>query len=137
MDMNVLLTELLKIVIFIIITGLGIILKKYAIPALKKSLDSKNIVITKEQLEIIKSIITDFVNSAYRLGITNKVTDLKKYVMDNAKVELGKLGIEVSDELLDEIRRAAVVELEKSIKELENTIVTDKTEEKKDEIKGE
>lgn len=124
MEINTLLTELIKIVALLIVSGIGVIIKKYAIPAITRFIQSKDVTITKEQLEIIKVIVQDLVNSAYRLGLSEKVTDLKTYVMDTARTELQKLNIEVSDELLDEIRRAAVVELEKSIKELENAVIT-------------
>lgn len=124
MEINALLTELIKIVALLIVSGIGVIIKKYTIPAITRFMQSKDVTITKEQLEIIKVIVQDLVNSAYRLGLSEKVTDLKTYVMDTARAELQKLNIEISDELLDEIRRAAVVELEKSIKELENAVIT-------------
>ena len=125
MDINQLIMELLKIVILIVISGLGIVVRKYGIPALKKFQDSKDITITETQYAVIKSIVHDLVESAYRLGMAEKITDLKKYVLDKAKAELGALGLEISDELLDEIRRACVVDLEKTLAELENTVITE------------
>ena len=125
MDINQLIMELLKIVILIVISGLGIVVRKYGIPALKKFQDSKDITITETQYAVIKSIVHDLVESAYRLGMAEKITNLKKYVLDKAKAELGALGLEISDELLDEIRRACVVDLEKTLAELENTVITE------------
>ena len=59
---------------------------------------------------------------------TGKITDAKDYVMTLAKEQLSQVGINLSDEMIDEIRRAAVLEWESSIKQLENEIVIKKEE---------
>ena len=73
--------------------------------------------LTAQQIEEAKQLIATLVASAYRLKLGGKIEDAKKYVNDLAKTELAKLGIELSDEMIDQIRRAALGELERTMKE--------------------
>lgn len=121
------LSVLLQLVIIIIITVLGIVVKKYLIPWIKTQLDKNNIQITQEQWDMAVSIITTLVQSASRLQIAGKLSNAKDYVLTLAKSELEAVGIQLSDEAIDNIRRAAVIEWEKALKEAENGIVIDAT----------
>lgn len=118
------LTEALKFVILAFIAGMGVLARSYLVPLLKQWLekakqtsDNLGIQLTEAQLATAKELITQMVASAYRLKLGNKIEDAKAYVNDLAKSELAKLGIELSDELIDEIRRAALGELERTIEE--------------------
>lgn len=118
------LTEALKFVILAFIAGMGILARSYLVPLLKQWLekakqtsDNLGIQLTEAQLATAKELITQMVASAYRLKLGNKIEDAKTYVNELAKSELAKLGIELSDELIDEIRRAALGELERTMEE--------------------
>lgn len=118
------LTEALKFVILAFIAGMGIFARAYLVPVLKQWLekakqtsDNLGIQLTEVQLATAKELITQMVASAYRLKLGNKIEDAKAYVNNLAKSELAKLGIELSDELIDEIRRAALGELERTMEE--------------------
>lgn len=118
------LTEALKFVILAGIAGLGYLARLYLTPILKnlvektrKAADQVGIELTAEQIEQAKQLIATMVASAYRLKLGNKIDDAKTYVNELAKTELAKLGIELSDEMIDEIRRAALGELERTMKE--------------------
>ena len=118
------LTEAFKFVILAGIAGLGYLARIYLTPILKnliektrKAADQLGIELTAEQIEQAKQLIATMVASAYRLKLGGKIEDAKKYVNDMAKTELAKLGIELSDEMIDEIRRAALGELERTMKE--------------------
>ena len=118
------LTELLRVVVLIIIAGFGVLARMYLVPLLKSwvekaksAADLAGIDLTAEQIEQAKEIIAAMVASAYRLKLGGKIEDAKTYVNELAKTELAKLGIELSDEMIDEFRRAALGELERTMDE--------------------
>ena len=119
------LTEALKFIILAFIAGAGILARKYLVPLMREWIDKiqkmsekVGLQLTDAQLETARELIRDLVSSAYRLKLGDKIDDAKKYVNDMAKTELGKLGIELSDELIDELRRAALGQLELTIEEI-------------------
>lgn len=119
------LTEALKFVILAFIAGAGILARKYLVPLMREWIDKiqkmsekAGLQLTDAQLETARELIRDLVSSAYRLKLGDKIDDAKQYVNDMAKTELGKLGIELSDELIDEFRRAALGQLELTIEEI-------------------
>lgn len=126
--MSELLTILFQLLIMVIIVAIGIAIKQYVIPWIKKRTEEKNIQISQAEWDLAESIIVTLVTSAFRLKDTGKITDAKDYVMTLAKEQLSQVGINLSDEMIDEIRRAAVLEWESSIKQLENEIVLKKEE---------
>lgn len=126
--MSELLTILFQLLIIIIIAAVGIAIRQYVIPWIKKKTEEKNIQISQAEWDLAESIIVTLVTSAFRLKDTGKITDAKDYVMTLAKEQLSQVGINLSDEMVDEIRRAAVLEWESSIKQLENEIVLKKEE---------
>ena len=115
---NEILTNLVYAFILFGISILGIFLKGYVVPLIKAKMEQHNITITQDQIEVAKQVISVLVESAYRLGIAGKLNDMKTYVMTQAKTQLRELGIELTDEMLDNIRRAALVEWETTIKEI-------------------
>lgn len=129
--MSELLTILFQLLIMVIIVAIGIAIKQYVIPWIKKRTEEKNIQISQAEWDLAESIIITLVTSAFRLKDTGKITDAKDYVMTLAKEQLSQVGINLSDEMIDEIRRAAVLEWESSIKQLENEIVIRKEENSK------
>ena len=119
------LTEALKFIILAFIAGAGILARKYLVPLMREWIDKiqkmsekAGLQLTDAQLETARKLIRDLVSSAYRLKLGDKIDDAKQYVNDMAKTELGKLGIELSDELIDELRRAALGQLELTIKSI-------------------
>lgn len=119
------LTEALKFIILAFIAGAGILARKYLVPLMREWIDKiqkmsekAGLQLTDAQLETARELIRDLVSSAYRLKLGDKIDDAKQYVNDMAKTELGKLGIELSDELIDELRRAALGQLELTIKSI-------------------
>ena len=119
------LTEALKFIILAFIAGAGILARKYLVPLMREWIDKiqkmsekAGLQLTEAQLETARELIRDLVSSAYRLKLGDKIDDAKQYVNDMAKTELGKLGIELSDELIDELRRAALGQLELTIEEI-------------------
>lgn len=119
------LTEALKFIILAFIAGAGILARKYLVPLMREWIDKiqkmsekAGLQLTDAQLETARGLIRDLVSSAYRLKLGDKIEDAKQYVNDKAKTELGKLGIELSDELIDELRRAALGQLELTIEEI-------------------
>lgn len=119
------LTEALKFIILAFIAGAGILTRKYLVPLMREWIDKiqkmsekAGLQLTDAQLETARELIRDLVSSAYRLKLGDKIDDAKQYVNDMAKTELGKLGIELSDELIDELRRAALGQLELTIEEI-------------------
>ena len=118
------LTELLRVVVLVIIAGFGVLARMYLVPLLKSWVEKAKsaaelagIDLTAEQIEQAKEIIAAMVASAYRLKLGGKIEDAKTYVNELAKTELAKLGIELSDEMIDEFRRAALGELERTMAE--------------------
>ena len=119
------LTEALKFIILAFIAGAGILARKYLVPLMREWIDKiqkmsekAGVQLTDAQLETAREWIRDLVSSAYRRKLGDKIDDAKQYVNDMAKTELGKLGIELSDELIDELRRAALGQLELTIEEI-------------------
>ena len=119
------LTEALKFIILAFIAGAGILARKYLVPLMREWIDKiqkmsekAGLQLTNAQLETARELIRDLVSSAYRLKLGDKIDDAKQYVNDMAKTELGKLGIELSDELIDELRRAALGQLELTIESI-------------------
>ena len=88
------------------------------IDKIQKMSEKAGLQLTNAQLETARELIRDLVSSAYRLKLGDKIDDAKQYVNDMAKTELGKLGIELSDELIDELRRAALGQLELTIESI-------------------
>lgn len=119
------LTVLLQVVVLILITTAGVLIKKYLVPWVKSQLEKNNIKITQDQWDMAVSIITTLVQSAARLKLSGKLEgeDAKNYVLSLAKDQLSDLGIELDDKMIDDIRRSAVIEWEKAMKEAENTLV--------------
>ena len=122
------LTEALKFIILAFIAGAGILARKYLVPLMREWIDKiqkmsekAGLQLTDAQLETARELIRDLVSSAYRLKLGDKIDDAKQYVNDMAKTELGKLGIELSDELIDELRRAALGQLELTIEEIKKS----------------
>lgn len=132
------LTVLLQVAVLILITTAGVLIKKYLIPWVKSQLEKNNIKITQDQWDMAVSIITTLVQSASRLKLSGKLEgeDAKNYVLALAKDQLGDLGIELDDKMIDDIRRAAVIEWEKAMKEADNTLVIEDTIETADEDTG-
>ena len=119
------LTEALKFIILAFIAGAGVLARKYLVPLMREWIDKiqkmsekAGLQLTDAQLETARELIRDLVSSAYRLKLGDKIDDAKQYVNDMAKTELGKLGIELSDELIDELRRAALGQLELTIESI-------------------
>ena len=119
------LTEALKFIILAFIAGAGVLARKYLVPLMREWIDKiqkmsekAGLQLTDAQLETARGLIRDLVSSAYRLKLGDKIDDAKRYVNDMAKTELGKLGIELSDELIDELRRAALGQLELTIESI-------------------
>ena len=119
------LPQALKFIILAFIAGAGILARKYLVPLMREWIDKiqkmsekVGLQLTDAQLEAARGLIRDLVSSAYRLKLGDKIDDAKQYVNDMAKTELGKLGIELSDELIDELRRAALGQLELTIEEI-------------------
>ena len=133
------LTVLLQVVVLILITTAGVLIKRYLIPWVKSQLEKNNIKITQDQWDMAVSIITTLVQSASRLKLSGKLEGegAKDYVLALAKDQLGDLGIELDDKMIDDIRRAAVIEWEKAMKEADNTtLVIEDTIETADEDTG-
>lgn len=132
------LTVLLQVVALILITTAGVLIKRYLIPWVKSQLEKNNIKITQDQWDMAVSIITTLVQSASRLKLSGKLEGegAKDYVLSLAKDQLGDLGIELDDKMIDDIRRAAVIEWEKAMKEADNTLVIEDTIETADEDTG-
>ena len=119
------LTEALKFIILAFIAGAGILARKYLVPLMREWIDKiqkmsekAGLQLTDAQLETARELIRNLISSAYRLKLGDKIDDAKQYVNDMAKTELGKLGIELSDELIDELRRAALGQLELTIESI-------------------
>ena len=114
-----------KAVVSIVVATLGIIIRTYVVPyikekieKIKKEAENSGLVLSQEQLNMAKSLIYPLVESAYRLKLQGKIGDAKERVLTIARTELSKVGIDLSDSMIDEIRRACLVELEMTITEL-------------------
>ena len=114
-----------KAVVSIVVATLGIIIRTYVVPDIKekiekvkKEAENSGLVLSQEQLNMAKSLIYPLVESAYRLKLQGKIEDAKERVLTIARTELSKVGIDLSDSMIDEIRRACLVELEMTITEL-------------------
>lgn len=121
--MNEILTNLVYTLIITGITVLGYVTKSYFIPWIKQAIEKNNIVINQTHLDIAKQIIELLVQSAYRLQLTGKIEDAKSYVFENATTQLKEMGIELNDDMIDEIRRAALIEWESFMVEIEDQLV--------------
>ncbi len=114
-----------KAVVSIVVATLGIIIRTYVVPyikekieKIKKEAENSGLVLSQEQLNMAKSLIYPLVESAYRLKLQGKIEDAKERVLTIARTELSKVGIDLSDSMIDEIRRVCLVELEMTITEL-------------------
>ena len=114
-----------KAVVSIVVATLGIIIRTYVVPyikekieKIKKEAENSGLVLSQEQLNMAKSLIYPLVESAYRLKLQGKIEDAKERVLTIARTELSKVRIDLSDSMIDEIRRACLVELEMTITEL-------------------
>ena len=123
--MTELLTLLFQAVIMVAIAAAGIAIRTYVIPWIKQKMIEKDIQISQAEWDLAQNIIITLVTSAFRLKNKGQITDAKEYVMKLAKEQLEEVGIVLSDEMIDEIRRAAVLEWEASMKQLEDEIVTE------------
>ena len=113
-----------KAVVSIVVATLGIIIRTYVVPyikekieKIKKEAENSGLVLSQEQLNMAKSLIYPLGESA-RLKLQGKIEDAKERVLTIARTELSKVGIDLSDSMIDEIRRACLVELEMTITEL-------------------
>lgn len=114
-----------KAIVSIVVATLGIIIRTYVVPYIKekikkvkKEAENSGLVLSQEQLNMAKSLIYPLVESAYRLKLQGKIENAKERVLTIARTELSKVGIDLSDAMIDEIRRACLVELEMIITEL-------------------
>lgn len=118
------LTLLFQAVIMVAIAAAGIAIRTYVIPWLKQKMVEKDIQISQAEWDLAQNIIVTLVTSAFRLKSNGQITDAKEYVMTLAKEQLEDIGITLSDEMIDEIRRAAVLEWEASVQQAEKELVT-------------
>lgn len=116
---------LLQAFVVAIISAVGVMLRNYFIPWLKKKMELNDVQISQAQWDMATQIISALVQSAYRKNIAGGLDDPKKYVMDLAKKQLSAVGIELTDEMIDEIRRAALVEWEAAIKDIKDNLITE------------
>lgn len=120
-----LISLLLQAFVVAIISAIGVMLRNYFIPWLKKKMELNDVQISQAQWDMATQIISALVQSAYRKNIAGGLDDPKKYVMDLAKKQLSAVGIELTDEMIDEIRRAALVEWEATIKDIKDNLITE------------
>lgn len=120
-----LISLLLQAFVVAIISAVGVMLRNYFIPWLKKKMELNDVQITQAQLDMATQIISTLVQSAYRKNLAGGLDDPKKYVMDLAKKQLDTIGIELTDEMIDEIRRAALVEWEATVKDIKDNLITE------------
>lgn len=120
-----LISLLLQAFVVAIISAVGVTLRNYFIPWLKKKMELNDVQITQAQLDMATQIISTLVQSAYRKNLAGGLDDPKKYVMDLAKKQLDTIGIELTDEMIDEIRRAALVEWEATVKDIKDNLITE------------
>nr|DAP01318.1 MAG TPA: holin [Caudoviricetes sp.] len=116
---------LLQAFVVAIISAVGVMIRNYLIPWLKKKMELNDVQITQAQLDMATQIISTLVQSAYRKNLAGGLDDPKKYVMDLAKKQLSTVGIELTDEMIDEIRRAALVEWEATVKDIKDNLITE------------
>lgn len=116
---------LLQAFVIAIISAIGVMVRNYFVPWLKKKMELNDVQITQAQWDMATQIISALVQSAYRKNLSGKLEDPKEYVMDLAKKQLDTAGIELTDEMIDEIRRAALVEWEATIKNIEDNLITE------------
>lgn len=116
---------LLQAFVVAIISAVGVMLRNYFIPWLKKKMELNDVQITQAQWDMATQIISALVQSAYRKNLAGGLDDPKKYVMDLAKKQLDTIGIELTDEMIDEIRRAALVEWEATVKDIKDNLITE------------
>ena len=116
---------LLQAFVVAIISAAGVMLRNYFVPWLKKKMELNDVQITQAQWDMATQIISALVQSAYRKKLGGDLDDPKKYVMDLAKKQLDTVGIELTDEMIDEIRRAALVEWEATVKNIEDNLITE------------
>ncbi len=120
-----LISLLLQAFVVAIISAVGVMLRNYFIPWLKKKMELNDVQITQAQWDMATQIISALVQSAYRKNLAGGLDDPKKYVMDLAKKQLNTVGIELTDEMIDEIRRAALVEWEATVKDIKDNLITE------------
>lgn len=120
-----LISLLLQAFVVAIISAVGVMLRNYFIPWLKKKMELNDVQITQAQLDMATQIISTLVQSAYRKNLAGGLDDPKKYVMDLAKKQLNTIGIELTDEMIDEIRRATLVEWEATVKDIKDNLITE------------
>lgn len=120
-----LISLLLQAFVVAIISAVGVMLRNYFIPWLKKKMELNDVQITQAQWDMATQIISALVQSAYRKNLAGGLDDPKKYVMDLAKKQLDTIGIELTDEMIDEIRRAALVEWEATVKDIKDNLITE------------
>lgn len=120
-----LISLLLQAFVVAIISAVGVMLRNYFIPWLKKKMELNDVQISQAQWDMATQIISALVQSAYRKNLGGNLEDPKKYVMDLAKKQLSAVGIELTDEMIDEIRRAALVEWEATIKDIKDNLITE------------
>lgn len=120
-----LISLLLQAFVVAIISAVGVMLRNYFIPWLKKKMELNDVQISQVQWDMATQIISALVQSAYRKNLAGGLDDPKKYVMDLAKKQLSAVGIELTDEMIDEIRRAALVEWEATVKDIKDNLITE------------
>lgn len=115
---------LFQAIIIVAIAAAGIAIRTYVIPWLKQKMVEKDIQISQAEWDLAQNIIATLVTSAFRLKSNGQIVDAKEYVMTLAKEQLEDIGITLSDEMIDEIRRAAVLEWEASIQQAEKELIS-------------
>ena len=80
-----LISLLLQAFVVAIISAIGVMLRNYFIPWLKKKMELNDVQISQAQWDMATQIISALVQSAYRKNIAGGLDDPKKYVMDLAK----------------------------------------------------
>lgn len=117
--------EIFSALVVAVIGFIGLLFRQLLAPLivekvneLKKKGENAGIDVSKSKIEAVKTLLMPLVESAYRLKLQGKVEDAKERVLSLARIELKKIGIDLSDELLDELRRACLVELEMTLEEL-------------------
>lgn len=118
MDINLIIDNLPEIATIIMAIVFTIFIRKF-LPSLKSSLDDN-------QLKIIRQWAEFLVESAERLEISNKLSEVtkKEYVMDKLMELVSENGYDFTEDQLDDIRRAAVIIYENTYKMAELTVDT-------------
>lgn len=118
MNIDVVISALPEIASLVMTIAVAVFSIKF-LPFLKNSSEDSQIKIIKQWAEFL-------VESAERLGLSNKIGDLtkKEYVMNKLMDIVEKNGYVFTEDQLDDIRRAAVIVYENTYKMADLTIDT-------------